>query len=534
LIGVSSCETIELDLLDSPNALQPDQASIDFFLNAMQEDFARFVQNVAEQTSEVTRIKHMFGPTYANAYSPATFNGYWRIYSQLLADARVMVPLAEQQELFIHSGISKVLEAYVMVTLVDVFGDVPYSEAIDPNILNPKVDNDEDIYAAMFTLIDEAIADFNKVSLATPESDLFYGGDASKWIKLANSLKLKMYLTTGLVNAGSTSGINSLIAGGNLIGNGSEDFAFPWGTEDQNPDSRHPKYGINYDNATSSGDYMSTYYMWSLIIEKDFQDPRTRYYFYRQVDSNTSDVNEQGCITQPKPAHYAISDPYCNINHPVDSFGYWGRDHGNDNGIPPDDFLKTTFGVYPVGGQFDADQAAPVARGMGGGGAGITPIILSSYVNFMRAAAALELGTTDNARAQLEAGIRASMAKVTGFLPEVDRGGFGATQAEIDNYVNFVLTNPSSGYDTASASGKLAIVIKEYYLSVWGNGIEAYNNYRRTGFPDNLQPTVTPNPGAFMRSFLYPSNHVNLNENANQKPNVEVRVFWDTNPDALQ
>jgi hypothetical protein len=64
--------------------------------------------------------------------------------------------------------------------------------------------------------------------------------------------------------------------------------------------------------------------------------------------------------------------------------------------------------------------------------------------------------------------------------------------------------------------------------------VEAYNNLRRTSAPRNLQPTLQPNPGPFLRSQIYPADYVNLNENAVQKDyNTTVKVFWDTNPDVI-
>ena len=85
------------------------------------------------------------------------------------------------------------------------------------------------------------------------------------------------------------------------------------------------------------------------------------------------------------------------------------------------------------------------------------------------------------------------------------------------------------------------IVAREYWLATWGNGLEAYNLYRRTGKPkgsinggSGLQLTVLPNSGPFIRSFLYPSTFVNLNTNATQKANWATKVFWDVNPDPLQ
>ena len=77
-------------------------------------------------------------------------------------------------------------------------------------------------------------------------------------------------------------------------------------------------------------------------------DPRTRYYFYRQSLNFTTDTNENECITVLRPAHYSFTDVYCN---PGD--GYWGRDHGDNGGVFPDGGLRTTFGVYPVGGLLD-------------------------------------------------------------------------------------------------------------------------------------------------------------------------------------
>jgi len=72
--------------------------------------------------------------------------------------------------------------------------------------------------------------------------------------------------------------------------------------------------------------------------------------------------------------------------------------------------------------------------------------------------------------------------------------------------------------------------MKEYYIALWGNGLDAYNNYRRTGKPENMQFTQEADPGAFNRSMIYPSVHVNLNQNAAQKSSQAVQVFWDNNP----
>jgi hypothetical protein len=271
-------------------------------------------------------------------------------------------------------------------------------------------------------------------------------------------------------------------------------------------------------------------------------DPRTRYYFYRQTTSY-SWANSQTCPcfvnsqygNSNFPAWYpSVPDktPYCVIGK-----GYMGRDHGDNSGAPPDGSFRTAFGVYPAAGQFDADQHQAVTLTMGGQGAGINPIWLSSFTSFLEAEAALTLGITSQGapRDLLEAGVNASISKVMSFPASVNvtpDPSYVPSATQVSNYVNLVLSN----YDNATTDdARLNIIMTEYYLALWGNGVEPYNNYRRTGKPDNAQLAVAvPNPGFFMRSFYYPSVFVNRNSNApaQKTPGDAVqKVFWDNNPD---
>ncbi len=89
-------------------------------------------------------------------------------------------------------------------------------------------------------------------------------------------------------------------------------------------------------------------------------------------------------------------------------------------------------------------------------------------------------------------------------------------------------------YDNAGTDAdRLNVIMKEYYLALWGNGVESYNNYRRTGMPKNIQPNLNPSPGPFLRSLIYPAVFALRNNNVTQKSTTNVKVFWDTNPDNL-
>ena len=88
----------------------------------------------------------------------------------------------------------KVFQAYILITLVDYFGDIPYSEALQggEGVLNPIADSGQSVYSAAISTLDSAIADFNSAG-PVPSNDYYYGGDADKWIKAANSIKKKLF-----------------------------------------------------------------------------------------------------------------------------------------------------------------------------------------------------------------------------------------------------------------------------------------------------------------------------------------------------
>jgi hypothetical protein len=220
---------------------------------------------------------------------------------------------------------------------------------------------------------------------------------------------LKIYLNRKLIDAaGSRTGINTLIAGNKLISTTTQNFTFKYGSNQVNPDNRHPRYAGQY-SPTGGGDYQSNAYM-GLMYDK--KDPRIRAYFYRQVTVNSKDVNEIRCITNQKPNHYAATDYYCLPTN----VGYWGRDHLSNEGIPPDGLKRTAWGLYPAGGLYDNDAGRPVSLVAGAAGAGIQPMLMSSFTDFMLAEAALTLGTNGDPRTLLESAIRKSMADVRAFM----------------------------------------------------------------------------------------------------------------------
>jgi len=132
---------------------------------------------------------------------------------------------------------------------------------------------------------------------------------------------------------------------------------------------------------------------------------------------------------------------------------------------------------------------------------------------FIEAEAALTMGITTSASVPelFEQGIRESMQKVN----ELGVGP-GISQSEIDQYVS----NRMSLYNAADDADKLELIIMEKYVHLFGNGMEQYNDWRRTGFPDDL--TLVVQTSLVLNRFPYPSSVT-----PPTLPNNNELVFWD-------
>jgi hypothetical protein len=535
---ITSCEDLELDsYLDNPNQVSVDKLDVNLLMNQIQADFALFIENANYPTSELTRMRAMTGgDTYERAYLPQSQNSIWNSgYQDVLVNIETLLSKTDGTGLTHHSGAARVLKAYTYLTLVDLYGSVPYSEASKASTgnFNPKVDDGKAIYEASIKMLDEAIELFGKTPTATMARDVFYSSSASNWIAAANTIKLKAYLNTRLTDAaGAKTKIADLLTK-NLIDTDAEQFVYRYGTADVPQRSRNDWY-LNFytPNAGSPEDYLGNYFMFISYKQKGVEDPRWRYYFYRQVGSIAralrDDPKSIPCRITPKPEHYPKDMVWCTMDP-----GFLGRDHGNNDGVPPDSKARTCVGSYPAGGLSDknegnTDFAGYSQRGQGGNGAGILPILMNSFTDFMKAEAALTLGTAGNAKDLMLSGVKKSINFTRSFsaslaisqkLPD----GLEASQTAYEAKV-------AGLYD--AASNKLDVISKEYLIALWGNGIEAYNMYRRTGgLPSDMQPIRAALGGKFFRTLVYPSDYVNLNSNAKQKVDPSVKVFWDNYPD---
>jgi hypothetical protein len=126
-------------------------------------------------------------------------NSWNSAYADIMNDLRLIIEKGSEGGSEAGSwtsvGIAKVLTAYTLGIVTDLWGKAPYSEALKGNkAFRPKFDKQEDNYKAIIKLLDDAIVDLSKTSVSNPgTTDLIYGGSAAGWTRAAYSLKARYH-----------------------------------------------------------------------------------------------------------------------------------------------------------------------------------------------------------------------------------------------------------------------------------------------------------------------------------------------------
>jgi len=166
-----------------------------------------------------------------------TIEGRWAsFYEVTTSDANQMVDLAIEQENTAVQGVGLIMKAYGFLMLTDLYGEIPFTEALDAQGGNftPVYETQETVYSGCLAFLDEAIALLSASSddISTSQ-DLMYGGNKSSWIKFAASLKFRALMRqSGVVNVSSQ--LQQLVNSGNLFSSRSEEAKFIYLSDDPN------------------------------------------------------------------------------------------------------------------------------------------------------------------------------------------------------------------------------------------------------------------------------------------------------------
>lgn len=548
------CEFQELDINTDPNTAS--EVSLDLLLTSAQfnglNTFADGLNNAQMGFLAINTSNDDFN------FTNSSWNGTWNyLYRVPLKDLEEMIRAADPELSPNYLGVAQILKAYYFTTMVDLWGDVPYTEAFAGNysepILEPVYDGGANIYADAFALIDAGIANLGKDQATSLDGDIIYGGSTSKWIKAANSLKLRLLIQTKNVQD-NTAAIQAIVNGDNYIQTAADDFQLRFSAL-KNPDYRHPMYQDGYAGGEAGYSYFGSQLMFEMLSKRD---PRTPFYFKRQTSSllNPDDTTDKQTIpcSQRDDCIYAYF-PYSPVvtqgvfgkapSELTDDEreylgGFFGRDRSDPSGIPNDNPLRTTVGAYPAAGQFDV-SASTTGGNQFGTGDGIFPIITSWMVKFylLEAQTTLGVSTGSTETELLEAALEEQLAKVIAVGTAADP----AASADIDTwpetydwpitYKNEAdyIADVIAAYPTGGTSAqRLNYILKQAWYANFGNGYELYNAYRRTGFPSDIQAPLQL-PRNFALSLPYAQDEINLNSNTPDKvydsPSSGA-IFWDT------
>lgn len=229
-----------------------------------------YAPNVTEETYQITTG---FGNGIWN-------NGYDNNY-----DYTIIIAKAGGASAGFYEGIGRIMKAHNFQILVDVYGNVPYTEALKGSgNPTPKYDNGIDIYKDLFRQIDKGI-DLIQNSVASQNADIatndiMFHGDKALWAKFGNTLKLRMimhcYAVPGFPIAAEIDTINKY--GYGYLGAGQDAQVNPGYAADK----PNPFYGTYKASSTGAQTANNVYYTankWGLDMYKGDGDPRqTRFY----------------------------------------------------------------------------------------------------------------------------------------------------------------------------------------------------------------------------------------------------------------
>jgi len=542
ILYTSSCTKDYLDINKSPNS--PTTPELNQLLSGSQYFMVQALSqgnfignNLSSYVHHlVSREVQNYGMT-PGANNP--FNTWNYLYTYVLNDYDAIISNAELDGNLIYAGIAKTLKAYAFSVMVDLWGDVPYSEFNIPGLTAPKPDSSKDIYNELITLLENGKADLGNTSAANGvkpgKDDFFYAGDVAKWIRLNNTIKLRLLLNSRKVKSDITDwqGKFTALMTENAFITAGEDFQF-WFNNVTNPaDERHPAYTSYTGQHTH---FISPYFYETMMGQTynttdnpfaGIKDPRVPYYFYNQLKTGQ---------TSESPHEYR------NGNFMSIFFATTGPNSAGSN-----DKSYTKYAIYPVGGKFDEGKGGAVSLTSG---TGIAPhkMITYSALKFMLAELALVGETSGDAKTLLNEAIVAAFDHVNSVVQKNGTANPAPkiTDKERDDYIEAILTK----YNSANTEGKMRILMTQKWIHNFMNPVDVYTDYRRTGYPLPFDRNKTQDPGygvnptvadrsdsrvplsefaSFPRSLYYPTNsETELNPNMKQKTDLSTPfIFWD-------
>lgn len=500
LVGLGGCKKY-LDVNQNPNI--PTITRADFtFSNAQSTTAAQQVGGVHMMAgSWVGYYGHSTsftggGQEKTYVFTNADFN-FWDGFYNNLTDYQYTIDNAARDGVSHLAGPARVMQAYVWQKLVDLYGNIPYSEALQgTKFLEPKYDDARTIYEDLITKITQAIAEIKAATFpAREEADIMFKGNKTRWIQFANTLKLRI-----LMRQSNMTGRDAYIqAAINTIATEGSGFI-----------TDHALVQPGYAKALNK---MNPFYANYGFTEVDAQ---TGAYAYRKMGAvivnflrSTGDQFRLERIARPKPG-----------GNPSNSADYVGIPLGGAGNA----YLEAA--TSPIGTMqiFMYDATRP------------SVLMSAAEAYLLRAEAAQRYGIAalGSAQTNYEDGVRWAFR----LAAATHTNSPSASTTQADAAANAYLASGQNNVDWAASTDKLrAIWIQKWLALVNIDGLEAWSEYRRTNSTTSTGSVPTsPKSIAVAGSqpepvrLFYPQREQNVNSANYVNVNVFTnRIFWDVN-----
>ncbi|MEI7594688.1 MAG: SusD/RagB family nutrient-binding outer membrane lipoprotein [Bacteroidota bacterium] len=462
LLVSMSCKTDLTELNENPN--EPCSTNINYlFRYSLKQGVGNYNTDVnLEQWGIMTWMMYLAprgGVEAGKEYViPSGKDGFWtEQYADALLNTQEIINLTKDKEdLKNQNAVARIWKVFLIHRLTDLWGDIPYSEALkgySDLAYAPKFDSQESIYKTMLSELKTCASSIdNTKSFFDTSSDLIYKGNTDGWIRFANSLRLRIATRIKLALPQLYSSEISELSSAELINSNSQSAIFPFNSEKKNPiyEAYISNQAIIQNNPSA--------YLADLL--NNTNDPRISIILSKSPIST---------VLPWYPAYKGIP----NLANPNDAIwtGY------NSDGKWGD--------ISRIGSWYLRNE---------------TPGVLLSYaeVCWLKAEAALEGTFSGNAQQLFDEGIRAHIK----FFEDFGDSTHHIAENDINTYI------------ASQSPVTLEKIITQKWISfVFENGIEAWSEYRRTGFPVLKKYDGTDiNNQLFPMRLIYPNSESTLNK----------------------
>lgn len=476
LFGTASCKKNYLDVNVDPN--NPTKASVDLVLPTALGYTAYNMGNPYQVLGGFWAQVWTQGPTGSQfqtydqyTITSTNFNTQWiSMYAGPLNDFKYIIEEATNEGKKNYAAIAKIMQAYIFQVMTDMYGDIPFSDALQggKGVITPKFDSQQEVYDGLIKLVNDGLALIDETGVHPGNEDYFYHGDMTQWRKFANTLKLKIYLRQAYVRpAVAQAGIQAMYAANAPFIDQGDEAHVPFTNVTFN---QHPLYA----HIKSVGEFNILASQTALGSLLGLNDPRADV-FYKRATAAPNTGNHAGIL------------------------------QGNGRNLPNPASLN------------DRQFSKPGAAVGGPDGPAARVILMSEAESYFLQAEAVARGwATGDAEQLYYDGIALS------FL------SWGLSIAQFNTYA----AQPAIDYPVAGTlEQKIRAIIFQKWTSMCGSqNMEAWTEWRRTGYPDIFTVSATSNIGnKFPVRLLYPDSEVTSNPNTPAQKTVTDKVWWDVN-----